>query len=44
MDDYPDAAATVFTYLNSARIITTPNLHKLPPPPLTQKAVSLADN
>lgn len=43
-DDVADACASAFNMLNTVKVYNTPNLHKLPPPPLTQKAISLADN
>lgn len=42
-DDFVDAAATVFNYLNSAKQYVTPNIHKLAPPPLSLKASALQD-
>lgn len=42
-EDYVDAAATVFNYLNTARIYTVPNLSALPPPPPSTKAIALSD-
>jgi phage terminase large subunit-like protein len=36
-DDYPDAAGTVFSYLNTVRVHTTPKLGAFAPPPPSQK-------
>jgi predicted phage terminase large subunit-like protein len=43
-DDLADATASAFNMLNTVKVYNTPNLHRLPQPPLTQKAISLADN
>lgn len=42
-EDFVDAAATAFNYLNTAKVYTTPNLSALPPPPLSTKAIALSD-
>lgn len=43
-DDWCDVISDCFNFLCKDKVITTPNLHRLPQPPLTQKAISLADN
>lgn len=43
-DDVLDCCSDAYGWLVKKREVQTPNLHKLPPPPLTQKAISLADN
>lgn len=42
-EDYLDGAATVFNYLNTAKIFTTPKLSAFAKPPSTTKAQMLAE-
>jgi phage terminase large subunit-like protein len=39
-DDFLDAAATVFSYLNTEKVYAVPNLSAFTPPPLTTKALA----
>lgn len=40
-DDFVDAVSSCLNYLNKARVIPVPNLHALPKPPLSNKALEL---
>lgn len=42
-DDWPDSVASAFNMLNTVKVYNTPNIHKLPPPPLSIKASALQD-
>jgi predicted phage terminase large subunit-like protein len=42
-DDFVDAVATAFNYLNTAKVYTVPNLGAFASPPPTTKAIALAD-
>ncbi len=42
-DDFVDAVGTAFNYLNTAKVYTVPKLGSFSPPPISVKAIALAD-